>query len=91
MTAKQSHLPGLELPAQPDIEEATRDLREAKEAARRASEVAKQAEAVLIMRMMTAKVAKHRYHDSGRYVDIEITLPQPSVRVRVMGGDSDES
>ena len=87
---KQSHLPGLELPAQPDIEEATKELREAKEAAKRASEAAKQAESILITRMIDAKVAKHRYHDSGRYVDVEVTLPAPSVRVRVTGGDDGE-
>lgn len=84
---KQSHLPGLSPPPQPDIEEATRELREAKEAAKRASEAAKLAEATLVQRMISAKVQKHRYHDSGRYVDVEVTLPNPSVRVRVTGDD----
>lgn len=86
---KQSHLPGLELPAQPDIEDATRELREAKEAAKRATEAAKLAESVLIDRMIGAKVQKHRYHDSGKYVDVEVTLPSPSVKVRITGGDDE--
>lgn len=87
---KQSALPGLELPPQPDIEDATRELREAKEAAKRAAEAAKVAESTLIGRMIDAKVQKHRYHADGKYVDVEVTLPAPSVRVRVTG-DSDET
>lgn len=87
---KQSHLPGLEVPAQPDIEEATQELRDAKEAAKRAQEAAKQAESTLIARMLSAKVAKHRFHLSGQYVDVEVTLPNPSVRVRITGDSGGE-
>lgn len=87
---KQSPLPGLELPAQPDIEEATQELRDAKEEAKRAAERAKAAEAVLVQRMLDAKVPKHRYSANGNYVDVEVTLPQPSVRVRVTGSGDDD-
>jgi hypothetical protein len=84
---RQSHLPGIELPAHPDIEEAAQSLREAKELARRATDEAKAKELELISRMLTAKVAKHRFHLDGKYVDVEVSLPAPSVRVRVTSGD----
>lgn len=89
---RQSHLPGIELPAQPDIEEAVQELRDAKDIAKRAAEVAKEKEAVLVARMIDGKVPKHRFHCGGKYVDVEVTLPSPSVRVKVTGGadDSDE-
>lgn len=87
---KQPPLPGLAPPAQPDIEEAATELREAKEEARRAGDKAKQAESVLIKRMLEAKVPKHRYSANGNYIDIEVTLPAPGVRVRVTGGDADD-
>lgn len=85
----QSHLPGIELPAHPDIEEAVQELREARDAAKRAADTAKQKEAVLIARMIDSKVQKHRFHHGGRYVDVEVTLPAPAVRVRVTGGDDE--
>ncbi len=87
---KQPPLPGLALPAQPDIEEATNELREAKEAAKREADRVKAAEAVLIHRMLEAKVPKHRYSANGNYIDVEVTLPAPSVRVRVSGGDGED-
>ena len=87
--SKQSHLPGIELPAQPDIEEAARELSEARAIAKKAAEAAKLKESVLVNRMVDARVQKHRFHMNGRYVDIEVTLPSPSVRVRITSGDDD--
>lgn len=84
---RQSHLPGIELPEHPDIEEAAQSLKEAKDAARRAADLAKAKEAELINRMIDAKVQKHRFSSNGNYVDVEVTLPTPSVRVRVTSGD----
>lgn len=86
---RQSHLPGIELPPHPDIEEAAQSLREAKEVARKATDDAKAKELELISRMLNAKVSKHRFHLDGRYVDVEVTLPAPSVRVKVTGGDGE--
>lgn len=84
---RQSHLPGIELPAHPDIEDAAQELREARDAAKRAAELAKEKESNLIARMINSKVQKHRFHLDGKYVDVEVTLPAPSVRVRITGGD----
>lgn len=86
---RQSHLPGVEPPAHPDIEEAVQGLREARDAARRAAELAKEREELLIARMIDAKVQKHRFHCDGRYVDVEVTLPSPSLKVRVTNGGDD--
>jgi hypothetical protein len=87
---RQSHLPGIELPAHPDIEEAAQDLKEAKDAAKRAADLAKEKEAELVSRMINARVQKHRFSANGNYVDVEVTLPTPSVRVRVTSGDGSE-
>jgi hypothetical protein len=84
---RQNHLPGIELPAHPDIEEAAQDLRQAKEVAKRAADEAKVKESALISKMVDAKVQRHRFNLDGKYVDIEVTLPAPSVRVRVTSGD----
>jgi len=86
---RQSHLPGIELPPHPEIEEAAESLREAKEAARRATDEAKAREAELVQKMIKAKVQKHRFSANGNYVDVEVTLPQPSVRVKVTSGDDE--
>lgn len=86
---RQSPLPGISLPEHPDIEEAAQDLKEAKEAAKRASDEAKAKEAVLIHRMIEAKVAKHRFSANGNYIDIDLTTPEPSVRVKVTSGGDD--
>ena len=86
---RQPHLPGIELPPHPDIEEATNALKEAKEAAKIATDHVKHSEAVLIAKMLDAKVQKHRFSANGNYVDVEVTLPQPSVRVKVTSGGDD--
>jgi hypothetical protein len=87
---RQSHLPGIELPAHPDIEEAVQDLREAKIAARIAADRANAKQAELITRMLNAKVPKHLFHLDGKYVEVEVTLPAPSVRLRVTSGEGED-
>lgn len=86
---RQSHLPGIELPPHPEIEEAAQSLKEAKEAAKLATDHVKHTEAVLIARMMEAKVQKHRFSANGNYIDIDLSLPAPSVRVKVTSGDAE--
>ncbi len=93
---RQNHLPGIELPPHPDIEEATHDYREALEAVKKANreviaplaDVAKAKELELISRMLNAKVPKHWFALDGKRVEVEVTLPQPSVKVKVVSDDS---
>lgn len=83
------HLPGLEIPAQPEIEEAAEALRQAKDAAKRATTAVHLAESVLIQRMLSLHLQKHRYAHNGNYVDVDLSLPSPSVRIKVTSGDEE--
>lgn len=85
----QSHLPGIEPPAHPEIEEAAQELKDAKDAGKRAADLIREKESILISRMINAKVQKHRFSANGNYVDIDLTLPNPSVRVKVTSGGED--
>jgi hypothetical protein len=95
---KQPPLPGLAPPAQPDIEEAATELVDLKDELKAEHrrvilplmDRIKNAEDALRQRMLEAKVPKHRLSANGNYIDIELTLTEPSVRVRVTGGDADD-
>lgn len=86
---RQSHLPGIELPPHPEIEEAAQDLKEAKEAAKAANVRVNHAEEVLIARMEAANVVRHRFSANGDYIDVDLSLPNPSVRVKVTSGGNE--